>query len=208
MDEGSVSLLKMRKSLLVILLLTLIGSTVTARDTTDVSEVPRIGVRLNAAVLVGVVNPAVEFSVHRNFTVSLEALGCFYPKGIAFINGRAIIGMSFLEARWYPKKAYKGFFIGPNVGFGVWNMTKGIHPEFWGEHTGEYQVGRNFMCGVTLGYMFSFSKHWGMEISVGGGYSLSSYEGHVETDGSMYVGDNISCEWLPYKAALSVIYKW
>lgn len=198
----------MRKSIIIFLILALICGTATAKDTTDVNQVPRIGVKLNAAVLVGVVNPAVEFSVHRNFTVSLEAFGCFYPNGIAFVNGRAIIGMSFLEGRWYPKRAFKGFFVGPNVGFGVWNLTKGIHPQYWGAYADEYQVGRNLMCGITLGYMFSFSKHWGMEISAGGGYSLARYEGHVDRDGSMYIGDNASSEWLPYKAALSVIYKW
>jgi len=180
----------------------------TAKDTSDTTAVPRIGVKLNSAVLVGIVNPAVEFSVHRNVTINTEVFGCFYPKGFAFINGRAIVAMAFLEGRWYPKSAFKGFFVGPNVGFGVWNLTKGIHPEFWGEKAGSYQVGRNLMCGVSLGYLFSFSSHWGIELSLGGGYSISRYEGHVDLDGSMHISDNYSAEWLPYKAAVSVIYKW
>ncbi len=47
-----------------------------------------------------------------------------------------------------------------------------------------------------------------MELSIGGGYSIAHYEGHTEKDGSMFVGPNGSSEWLPYKAALSVVYKW
>lgn len=198
----------MRRLLAIFFLLTVVGISAYAKDTTSVNEVPRIGVKLSAAVLAGIVNPAVEFSVHRNFTVSLEALGCFYPNGIAFVKGKAVVGLTFLEGRWYPKKAFKGFFIGPNVGYGVWSLTKGIHPQYWGKYSDAYQVGSNFMCGLTLGYMFSFSRHWGMEISAGGGYSIARYEGHVDKDGSMYIGDNASSEWLPYKAALSVVYKW
>lgn len=170
--------------------------------------VPRIAVKLSAPVVIGIVNPAVEFSLNRNFTLNTEILGCFYPDGFAFIKGRAQLALAFLEARWYPTLSYKGFFLGPNVGFGVWDMSKSIHPQFWNTGNDIYRVGSNFMCGITLGYMFSFSRHWGMEISVGGGYSISHYEGHTEKDGSMCVGYNGSSEWLPYKAALSAVYRW
>jgi len=64
------------------------------------------------------------------------------------------------------------------------------------------------MVGITLGYVFSIKEHWGIELSIGGGRSWARYEGHVRQDGSMYIGDNGSAEWLPYKGACSVIYKW
>lgn len=94
------------------------------------------------------------------------------------------------------------------MGFSVFNLTKGIHPAYWGQYSGQYQVGTNFMAGVTLGYAFTLTKHWGIEISLGGGYQIGFYEGHYSSDGSMYVGWNSSGEWLPYKAAVNIIYKW
>jgi len=64
------------------------------------------------------------------------------------------------------------------------------------------------MCGLTAGYMFSFSRHWGMELSIGAGYQNAKYIGyHKETD-LPYVHYNTSAEWLPYKGAVSVVYKW
>jgi len=176
-------------------------------DSSD-SAVPRLAVKLNAPIVIGIVNPAIEFSLNRNFTINTELFGCFYPNGFAFITDRAELALAFLEARWYPAYSFKGLFLGPNIGYGVWNMSKGAVPVFSGHYQTKYQVGSNFMCGITLGYMFRFSEHWGMELSAGGGYSLAHYEGHTDKDGSMFVGYNGSSEWLPYKAALSVVYKW
>lgn len=172
-------------------------------------EPVKTAVKLSAAAVIGIVNPSVEFRAHKNITVALEGLGVFYPKGFAgIINGPAVIAMTFVEGRYYPVQSFRGFFVGPNVGFSVFNLTKGIHPSFWGEHAGQYQVGTNFMAGLTLGYSFTLTKHWGIELSVGGGYQLGFYEGHYSSDGSMYVGWNASAEWLPYKAAVNIVYKW
>lgn len=172
-------------------------------------EPVKTAVKLSAAAVLGIVNPSVEFRAHKNITVALEGLGVFYHNGFAgIINGPAVLAMTFVEGRYYPVQSFRGFFVGPNVGFSVFNLTKGIHPAFWGQYSGQYQVGTNFMAGVTLGYAFTLTKHWGIEISLGGGYQMGFYEGHYSSDGSMYVGWNSSGEWLPYKAAVNIIYKW
>ncbi|HIZ85867.1 MAG TPA: DUF3575 domain-containing protein [Candidatus Coprenecus stercoravium] len=172
-------------------------------------EPVRTAVKLNAAVALGVVNPAVEFRVHENISVSLEGLGVFYPKGVGkLIDGPVVVAMTFLEGRYYPIQSFRGFFVGPNIGFSVWDLSKGIHPQYWGAYASDYQVGTNFMAGLTIGYAFTLTKHWGIELSLGGGVQVGFYEGHYKSDGSMYVGWNGSTEWLPYKAAVNIVYKW
>ncbi len=172
-------------------------------------EPVKTAVKLNAAAVAGIINPAVEFRVHKNITVGLEGLGVFYPKGFAnIIKGPAVMAMTFVEGRYYPIESFRGFSVGPNIGFSAWTLSKGVHPLYWGTYADQYQVGYNFMFGLTIGYAFTLTKHWGIEISVGGGYQAGFYEGHYQSDGSMYIGWNGSSEWLPYKAAVNIVYKW
>lgn len=194
----------MKRTLIIVLLLSLTISGFAQ----EVKE-PKMAVKLNAAVLAGVINPSFELSVHKHFSVQIEGWGIFYPYGIPFTNLPLVMSNCFAEAHWYPKETFKGFYVGPNVGWGVWKMSKGLVPAYWGSYPNSYQVGTNIMMGATLGYQFCFGKHWGLDISWGLGYSISAYEGHNSTDGSMYVGWNHSGEWLPaYKAAVNVVYKW
>lgn len=166
-------------------------------------------VKLSAAVVVGLVNPSVEFRVHKNITVALEGIGIFYPKGFGkLIDGPAVAAMTFIESRYYPSQSFRGFFVGPNIGFSAWTLSKGAHPMYWGNYAHAYQTGYNFMAGITLGYAFTLTRHWGIEVSVGGGYQCGYYEGHFKSDGSMYIGWNGSAEWIPYKAALNIVYRW
>lgn len=172
-------------------------------------EPVRTAIKFNAAVLAGIVNPAVEFRVHKNITMGLEGLGIFYPDGFGkLIDGPIVAGMTFVEGRYYPTESFRGFFVGPNVGFSAYTLSKGIHPMYWGSYSNQYQVGCNFMVGLTLGYAFTLTKHWGIELSIGGGFQTSVYEGHYQSDGSMYIGWNGSSEWIPYKAAVNIVYKW
>ena len=94
----------------------------------------RTAVKLNAAVVLGAVNPAVEFRVHRNITVGLEGIGIFYPKGFGkLIDGPVVMATTFAESRYYPVESFRGFFVGPNVGFSSYTLSKGIHPMYWGK---------------------------------------------------------------------------
>ncbi len=208
-----------RKALIIVVLLTSVTFTSHAdsRDSIRLVRQERLfggepvktAVKLNAAAVVGIVNPSVEFRAHKYITVGLEGFGVFYPKGFGkLINGPVVMAMTFVEGRYYPVESFRGFFVGPNIGFSAWTLSKGIHPMYWGSYHNQYQVGCNFMVGLTAGYAFTLTKHWGIEVSVGGGFQNSIYEGHYLSDGSMYIGWNGSSEWLPYKAAVNIVYKW
>lgn len=169
----------------------------------------KIAAKLNAAALVGVINPSFEMKVHQHFSLQIEGMGIFYPYGIPTTDKPLTLGATFLEGHWYPKKTFDGFYVGPNFGWGVWRLTKWLVPAYWGTYPDSYQMGSNIMAGVTLGYQFCIGERWGIDISLGLGYSISAYEGHNTSDGSMYVEWNKSGEWLPaYKGAVNVVYKW
>ncbi|MFA7117012.1 MAG: DUF3575 domain-containing protein [Bacteroidales bacterium] len=166
-------------------------------------------VKLNAAILVGIINPSIELKVSDKWTVNFDMLGCFKPHGFCKNDKPITIAATWLEARWYPKEAFHGFFAGANIGWSVYRMTKGLSLIHWGDYSEQYQLGSNVMIGATIGYQYAINNHWGVEASWGGGWQRSAYEGHSRSDGSMYVGWNHSGEWLPaYKAALNIVFKW
>ena len=69
-----------------------------------------------------------------------------------------------------------------------------------------------FAEGVTAFNSNPFTASWQditSGLAWGLGYSISAYEGHRKSDGSMYVGWNHSGEWLPaYKGAVNIVYRW
>ena len=190
------------------------AATDSLKQETASKNFPRTAVKLNAAIFAGVINPAVEFRIAKHFTVQLETMGCFQQNGFLWTDIPVTLATAWLEAHYYPKEAFSGFFVGPNFGYGVYRMSKGIAPGYWGSYPDSYQVGNNVMIGATIGYAFRIGSHWGIELSWGAGWQLSFYEGHImtddpETNGDMYVGWNKSGEWLPaYKAAINVVYRW
>lgn len=172
-------------------------------------EEKKIAVKFNGAALLGVINPSVELKVAKNFSFHFEGMGIFYPYGVPTTDKPLTLGTTFLEGHWYPKETFKGFWCGLNFGWGVWRLTKWLVPAYWGTYPDSYQMGSNIMAGISCGYHIPIGERWGVEISWGGGYSISAYEGHRTSDGSMYAGWNKSGEWLPaYKGAINIVYKW
>ena len=185
------------------------GAAYGQNDSRKIDPEQKIAVKLNAAALLGVVNPAIEVKVHDEFSVQLEGMGIFYPYGVPGTKTPLNLGATFVEAHWYPAETFRGFYMGPNVGWAMWRLSKGLVPAYWGTYPDSYQVGTNIMMGATFGYQFCFSKRWAIDIAWGLGYSISAYEGHRTSDGSMYVGWNHSGEWLPaYKGAVNIVYRW
>ena len=80
----------------------------------------RVNVKLNGLALIGIVNPAVEFRVFDRGTVQLEGIGIFYPSGFPGTDKPMTLGATFGEFRFYPKRAFEGFYAGANAGWGVY----------------------------------------------------------------------------------------
>jgi len=175
----------------------------------------RVAVKLNGLLLAGVVNPAVEFAVHNNISVQLEGMGVFYHDHVPFLNFPLVLGLSFIEGRFYPKEVYRGFYAGPNLGWGVWKMNKSIAPGYFGSYNNNsVQYGHNVMLGLNLGYQWVLSKRWSLDLNLGLGWQHSTYEGY--RDGVLYNDPSIpegrpnhSAEWMPaYKGGLFFSYRF
>lgn len=170
----------------------------------------KMAVKLNSLGLIGIMNPAFELQVKERMTLQLEGLGIFYLKsgflGSGAVKERIVMGASWLEARFYRKKAFSGFYWGPNMGWSSFRFNKGFFP-FYEKRSDSYQVGFNWMAGLTCGYVWALNPQWKMDFSWGGGYQCATYEAYLEPDGERVVPVNGSGEWMPiYKGGISLVY--
>lgn len=175
----------------------------------------RVAVKLNGLLLAGVVNPAVEFAVHNNISVQLEGMGVFYYDHVPFLNFPLVLGLTFIEGRYYSKEVYRGFYAAPNLGWGVWKMNKSVAPGYFGTYdNGSVQYGHNVMLGLSLGYQWILSERWSLDLNLGLGWQHSTYEGYE--NGQLYLDPSIpegqpnrSAEWMPaYKGGLFLSYRF
>lgn len=172
---------------------------------------PLLNIKLNASTLVGVINPAVEFRVFNRGSVQLEGWGVYAPKNFLGTGYPCSLGIMYGEFRFYPKEIFKGFFCGLHIGGGVYRLNKNLLPIFCDlKDPNSIQVGQNLIVGLTAGYHFSLSKHWGLEVVVGYGRQYSTYESYTHKDDGvvLYRSLNGSAEYLPTKAGLLVTYKF
>lgn len=178
------------------------------------TEDNRIAVKLNGLLAIGVINPAVEFKVMKKWTVQLEGMGVFYSQNFLGTGKPLVLGSTFAEFRFYPRAAFNGFFIAPNIGFGVYKLNKGLVLRYTDSYDNDsYQQGSNIMAGITIGYQWNINKHWSIEVMWGGGFQHSRYEGYKrdnpDEDYYMYAKLNSSAEWPPfYKGGIFVGYRF
>ncbi|GEM_PF-3082713 len=170
--------------------------------------------KLNSLAFVGIVNPAMEFKLNEKLTLQGEVLMSFYFKEFLGSGKPFAAGLVFCEGRYYPRRAMSGFFFGPVVGGGAYKLNKGIYPLYKDQYKGDsYQQGWNMMLGLSVGYQFSFSERWGLELCWGGGYQHSWYRGYKRKKKDepyhMYVDWNKDAEFLPFfKGGVMVTYKF
>lgn len=171
----------------------------------------KVNIKLNGAVVVGIINPAVEFRVFNKGSFQIEALGVFAPRNFLGTGYPCSLAITYGEFRFYPKQVFKGFFCGVHAGWGVYRLNKNLMPiySYMKEET-SIHVGQTFIAGVTLGYCFTFNNHWGMEVSLGGGRQFSTYEAYtpINNETSSHHPLNGSAEYLPTKGGILVTYRF
>lgn len=172
-------------------------------------------VKLNGAyALAGVVNPQVEFSLTNHSTFQAEVV---YSPWRSINNHPMHFGILQNEYRYYFKEHNRGIYLGANVAFKMFNMSK---PELrdWRLTLQErYCKGSGVMAGVVVGYEHRFAKRWLVDIFVGFGYSHCWYNGYsmnheIDMYPSRPEGEepllpdpyNISAQWMPTKAGVSI----
>lgn len=146
-------------------------------------------------------NVSVETRLGNHFTFNGDFVISFWEN----FGGRKLKGtQTIAEARYYPKAAFDGFYVGGYAGFDTYQVSK------WDHSNNELQHGIGYALGVTLGYQLSIAKRWNMDFYVGGGWHLGKYWGErLLPDGTseVYAPWNASGEWIPYKAGVTFAYR-
>lgn len=189
------------------------GSSTGAKDTSKDRNLPAAGERrterpageryvalkTNIAYYAGAVaNLGVEVKLHPNFTLDM-------PVNLSFWDMEREHGIRTVlfqpEARWWPKAAGQGHFIGIHAhvaGFNVqWNDWR-------------YQsAGRPLLgAGISYGYSLRISDHWNFEFNLGAGYANMPYDRFYNIDNGAGNGEGVFEYWGITRLGLSLVYKF
>lgn len=148
--------------------------------------------------VMGVPNMSVETRLSDKFTFNGDVVISPWLS----IKGRPLQGLQLIaEARFYPKQAFKGFYVGAYAGYDSYEVSKWDHPKT------DVQHGIGVGIGATLGWQIDIARRWGMDFYLGYGWHHGWYYGIYEPTGDLYVAWNKSAEWIPYKVGVTFAYR-
>ena len=165
--------------------------------------------------LVGVINPAVEFTVSPKSTFQTEIV--FSPW--KYVNDHGVdkpmkFGILMTEYRRYFKQHTRGWYLGANMGMMGFKMSKPQFSDGWFLEN-RYSKGYGMMIGICGGFEYQFADRWLLDAYFGWSYMLSWYNGY-SLDGTIDLYPhrpvqlekpdpfNGSHEWLPNKIGVSI----
>ena len=164
--------------------------------------------------LVGVINPAVEFTVSPKSTFQTEIV--FSPW--KYVNDHGVdkpmkFGILMTEYRRYFKQ-HNRWYLGANMGMMGFKMSKPQFSDGWFLEN-RYSKGYGMMIGICGGFEYQFADRWLLDAYFGWSYMLSWYNGY-SLDGTIDLYPhrpvqpekpdpfNGSHEWLPNKIGVSI----
>jgi len=176
-------------------------------------------VKGNALLIpVGIINAGVEYQLSRHFTLQGDIMISPWK---SFAGHELQYYSLSAESRYYFKEAFKGWFLGANIGassfvlqkWNYWNDRS--YPSQNGDNTiftnsNLYQKGYSFLLGVSAGYQFRLAENWNMELYGTVGTSQDLYKGYDRVTGKRYdeaKGYNKSGEILPYRGGVMISYR-
>ena len=165
--------------------------------------------------LVGVINPAVEFTVSPKSTFQTEIV--FSPW--KYVNDHGVdkpmkFGILMTEYRRYFKQHNRGWYLGANMGMMGFKMSKPQFSDGWFLEN-RYSKGYGMMIGICGGFEYQFADRWLLDAYFGWSYMLSWYNGY-SLDGTIDLYPhrpvqlekpdpfNGSHEWLPNKIGFMI----
>lgn len=176
----------------------------------------QIDLKINGLyAVVGVINPAVEFTVSPKSTIQTEIVISPWKS----VNQKHLLfGIFMGEYRRYFREQKNGWYLGANIGMMAFDLSKPFFngKEIQFEH--RYCKGYGMMIGLCVGYEYRFRERWLLDVYFGWAWMDSHYNGY-SFDGQidMYPHRpeqprypdpfNGSSEWYPNKAGLSIGYR-
>lgn len=171
-----------------------------------VEEKKKIYIKGNAlTALVLMPNVGIEYQLASKYTLQGDV---FISPWKSISGNHAQVYMGHIEGRYYFKEAFKGWYVGGNAGFGVYDISKWNYLD-----SGKYQRGFNYMLGAVVGYQYQWKERWNLDFYIGGGTSQGFYHGYERNkegvleryeDASWF---NKSGEWIPYRGGVMISYR-
>jgi hypothetical protein len=162
-----------------------------------------IYLKANASLIpLAIINFGAEKQISNHFTLQSDITISPWK---SFMGNKMLVGLLFVESRYYFKEAFNGFYVGANIGGGTFRLTKWNYAG-----TPNYQKGFNYMLGAVVGYQIPLNDKVGLDIFVGGGNSQGFYKGYKSDTGERYDEAkkyNKSGEWIPYRGGVMLTYK-
>ncbi len=179
----------------------------------------QIYVKLNGLyALVGVINPAVEFTLSPKSTFQTEIV--YSPWQYIRdhgVNKPMHFAIFMNEYRRYFKNHNSGWYLAANMGMQGFKMSKPNIENGALRLENRYSKGYGVMFGVCGGYEHRFAERWLVDAYFGWSYMLSWYNGY-DLDGNIDMHPhrptepekpdpfNGSAEWYPNKIGVSIGY--
>jgi hypothetical protein len=115
-------------------------------------------VKLNGLyALVGVVNPAVEFTLSPKSTFQTEIVVSPWK---SINNHHALFCIFMGEYRRYFKEHNRGWYLGANIGMQAFDLSKPYIENWKLKFENRYSKGYGFMIGLCVGYEHIFRERW------------------------------------------------
>ena len=133
-------------------------------------------VKLNGLyALVGVVNPAVEFTLSPKSTFQTEIVVSPWK---SINNHHALFCIFMGEYRRYFKEHNRGWYLGANIGMQAFDLSKPYIENWKLKFENRYSKGYGFMIGLCVGYEHIFRERWVLDAYLGWSWMSSFYNGY------------------------------
>jgi Protein of unknown function (DUF3575) len=158
-------------------------------------------IRLNVLQLpLGLLNMGYEKHLTEHSSYKLDVVLSPWK---SYLGHPAFFSILFVEWRYYFGRNFTGYYLGANMGGGIFRMQKW---NYWTENK-FYQVGWNSMFGLSMGYQQQLNPKYSLDYFVNVGNSQGHYWGYRTNNGSRYIDYNHSGEWIPLNAGIQLVYK-
>lgn len=173
----------------------------------------QVAVKTNLLYGVATLTPNLGVEIGLGERTTLDLVGSynwFNLNGTVKNNKKLAHWMVQSEFRYYLCKRLNGHFFGVHGLFSHYNIADHELPLLFGAGSKAFRYeGTAMGAGLSYGYRFAFSEHWGAEASIGLGYAYLSYDKYNCYKCSQKVESNANRHYFgPTKAALSLVYTW
>lgn len=145
---------------------------------------------------VGIANIGLEVRLGCNLSIDLPFAYSPYTKSSDY---RIRVMMLRPELRYWFRGAFDGHFVGVHGIGGIYNVSVNSDTR--------YQSNRMaYGVGLSYGYIFRLSKHWGVELELGAGYVNTSYDCYYNVPNGMMYDSRNKHYWGITRASVSIVY--